>query len=184
MQSVGLLTVQTDEAWEVLRDSVEGLTNAEFSWEPVAGCWTIRRSDSGVWEIDYADPAPDPAPFTTIGWRVVHVAACKIMYYEYAFGAGQLAWDELTIPHTATDAIRWLEQAHANLARILATLNDSDLEQSRLTNWGEEWPTWRIFWVLAYHDVQHGAEIASLRHLFRLAGREWDLSLAPRIQHD
>lgn len=181
MRSVELLAMQTDEAWEMLWDSVEGVTDEEFFWQPVSGCWTIRRSDSGTWEIDYADPAPDPAPFTTIGWRVVHVAACKIMYYEYAFGAGQLTWDELMIPHTATDAVRWLAESHAQLSQTLSALEDSDLEQNRPTNWGEQWPTWRIFWVLAYHDLQHGAEIASLRHLFRLAGLPADFPFSPQV---
>lgn len=184
MKSIKLLTVQTNEAWEKLRNSVEGLTDEEFFWQPVPSCWTVRRSDSGTWEIDYADPAPDPTPFTTIGWRVVHVAACKIMYYEYAFGSGQLNWDELTIPHTAADAVGWLIEGHTQLSQTLSTLDDTDLEQSRPTNWGEQWPTWRILWVLAHHDLQHGAEIASLRHLFRLAGRGADLPSKPHMSHD
>jgi hypothetical protein len=31
-------------------------------------------------------PDPDPAPFTTIGWRLVHLADCKVMYHEWGFG--------------------------------------------------------------------------------------------------
>jgi hypothetical protein len=184
MRSVELLAMQTDEAWGMLRDSVEDLTDEEFFWQPIPGCWTIRPSDGGTWDIDYADPAPDPAPFTTIGWRVVHLAACKIMYHEYAFGPGQLGWDELAIPHTAADAVSWLTGGHTQLTQALSALDDSDLEQDRPTNWGSRWPTWRIFWVLAYHDLQHGAEISSLRHLFRLISRGADLQSELNVSHD
>ena len=40
----------------------------------------------------------------------------------------------------------------------------------RLTNWGEEWPTWRIFWTMIEHDIHHGAEIGALRDLLRVTG--------------
>jgi len=53
--------------------------------------------------VDYAGPAPDPPPFTTIAWRLVHLATCKVMYHEYAFSPGGLTWDELEIPHTNAD---------------------------------------------------------------------------------
>jgi uncharacterized damage-inducible protein DinB len=117
--------------------------------------------------VDYADPAPEPPPFTTIAWRLVHIAACKIMYHEYAFGPGKLTWDELDIPHTAADAIAWLEEGHARLRTALNGLTDADLEEMRLTNWGEPWPTWRIFWAMIHHDAHHGAEIGCLRDLYR-----------------
>ncbi|MFQ5436721.1 MAG: hypothetical protein ACE5FD_17830 [Anaerolineae bacterium] len=35
------------------------------------------------------------------------------------------------------------------------------------TIWGEMWPTWRIFWTMASHDLHHGAEIGCLRDLYR-----------------
>lgn len=167
-QMVALLAAEMDEAWETLRERLEGLTDEEFFWEPVPGCWTVRFGEDGRWSVDYADPAPDPPPFTTIGWRLVHVAACKVMYHEYAFGAGKLAWDELEIAHTAADAIAWLEEGHARLRAALDALSDGDLEEMRLTNWGELWPTWRIFWSMVSHDLHHGAEIGCLRDLYRV----------------
>jgi hypothetical protein len=117
--------------------------------------------------VDYTDPAPEPAPFTTIAWRLLHIEGCKVMYHEYAFGPGKLTWDELPVPHTAADAIASLEGSHARLRSALASLNDLDLEEMRLTNWGELWPTWRIFWTMILHDLHHGAEIGCLRDLYR-----------------
>ena len=167
-QMVALLAAEMDEAWETLRARLEGLTDEEMFWEPVPGCWTVRLGEDGRWSVDYADAAPDPPPFTTIAWRLVHVAACKVMYHEYAFGPGRLAWDELEIPHTAADAIAWLEEGHARLRAALYGLSDVDLEEMRSTNWGELWPAWRIFWTMVSHDLHHGAEIGSLRDLYRV----------------
>ena len=148
-QTAALLATQMDEAWHSLNRWLKDLTDEEFFWEPVPGCWTVHPAADGRWIIDYADPPPDPLPFTTIAWRVVHIAACKIMYHEYAFGAGRLTWDELEIPHSAASAVARLEKGHP-------------------TNWGELWPSWRIFWTMVAHDLQHGAEIGCLRDLYRV----------------
>ncbi len=171
-QTVELLTVAMDEAWETLHDRLEGLADQEFFWEPVPGCWTVHQDKDGRWIVDYARPAPEPPPFTTIAWRLVHVAACKIMYHEYAFGPRKLGWDDLDSPHTAADAVAWLEEGHSRLRTALVSLEDADLKELRPTNWGELWPTWRIFWTMIFHDVHHGAEIGCLRDLYQKEGRE------------
>jgi len=68
------------------------------------------------------------------------VSLCKLMYHEYAFGPARLTWDGLAVPHTAAEAIASLEENHARLCAALDGLNDSDLLEMRLTNWGERWP--------------------------------------------
>ncbi len=32
-----------DNAWNPLVERLDDLRDAEYMWEPVAGCWTIRR---------------------------------------------------------------------------------------------------------------------------------------------
>ena len=54
-----------------------------------------------------------------------------------------------------------------NTAVIVYTHKETVLDELRLTNWGERWPTWRIFWVMAAHDLHHGGEIGCLRDLYR-----------------
>lgn len=168
MRSARLLAQQLDEAYRMIQERVEGLTDEEFWWEPVPDAWTIRQGEDGRWAADYAEPDPVPPPFTTIGWRLVHVAECKIMYREYAFGLGRLTWPEIDSAHTAGDAIAQLEEGHAALASDLAALDDDELERPRATNWGEDWPTWKIFWTMIHHDIHHGAEIGALRDLHQL----------------
>lgn len=90
------------------------------------------------------------------------------MYHEYAFGPGKLMWPDLDSPHTAEDAVTALERGQALLADDLEGLQDTELDQPRMTNWGEEKPTWWILWTMIEHDVHHGAEIGVLRDLYRV----------------
>jgi hypothetical protein len=169
MSRKDLLAFQMDEAYRMMRDRVEGLTDEEFFWELVPDCWTVRKRPNGMWAVDYPEPPhPEPSPFTTIAWRLVHVAECKIMYHEYAFGPAKLTWPEIDSVHTAAEAIAQLEESHLALTADLAALLEADLDREVLTNWGEKWPAWRIFWAMLDHDLQHGGEIGVLRDLYRL----------------
>src|SRR5439155_433480 len=90
-------------------------------------------------------PHPDPPPFTTIAWRLVHVSECKLMYHEYAFGRAKLTFPDINSAHTTKDAIAQLEQGHALLQHDLLDIDDARLDREVLTNWGEKWPAWRTF---------------------------------------
>ena len=37
----------SDYAWQRLLDRFEGLTDEEYLWEPVPGCWTVRPGPEG-----------------------------------------------------------------------------------------------------------------------------------------
>ena len=153
-----------------------GMEDSEFFWEPVAGCWTVHRRDepgaaahadgSGEWVIDYEMPEPQPAPFTTIAWRTVHLAAVNHLYWDYAFGPATAPYD-LEFPGAARDAVAWLRQTQQRVVESLAALDDSELDERRRTNWGELWPTARIARTLVHEQVHHGAEISLLRDLYR-----------------
>lgn len=162
-----LLADQLDDAYRSLRSRVDGLTDDEFFWEPVPDCWTVRQAADGRWSVDYPDLHPVPGPVTTIAWRLVHLAECKVMYHEYAFGPARLTWPEIDSAHTAATAIAELEHGQGLLLAALAALRDDELDASRLTNWGEEWPAWRVFWTMIDHDLHHGGEIGVLRDLYR-----------------
>jgi hypothetical protein len=82
----------------------------------------VHRDPSGAWVTDYAEPDPDPAPFTTIGWRLVHLADCKVMYHEWAFGERRLTFPDLAAPATAAAALARLEEGHGRLRAALEAL--------------------------------------------------------------
>lgn len=168
--AVALLKMEMDDAWEELQGILEGLTKEEFNWQPAKDSWHLKRVGER-WTLDYADPAPDPPPVATIAWRMGHIATCKVMYVEYAFGARKLTWDDLDLPSTVTGMLEYLRESHAPLRAALEGLTDEDLQEMRYTNWGELWPTDKIFWTMIYHDLHHGAQIATLRELYRVLVR-------------
>jgi hypothetical protein len=49
---VTIIREQLEEAYDGIRASVDGLTDDEFFWEAVPGCWTVRRRDDGRWTVD------------------------------------------------------------------------------------------------------------------------------------
>ena len=161
-----------------LRRILTGLSDEEFFWEPVAGCWTVhRRSESrgvgadgsGEWVIDYDPTEPQPAPFTTVAWRTLHIASINYLYWDYAFGSASLSFD-LELPGDVTEATDWLFASHQPLLDALAALNDTDLDKLVPTNWGEQWPVHQILARLINEQVHHGAEISLLRDLYRCRG--------------
>ena len=108
----------------------------------------------------------------TIESIVLHVGACKIMYDDYAFGAGTLRfatpgvepWTEGKAP--AADVVAWVEEAHDRLAGHVAALaDDSELDRARLTNWGELRATRWIVAAMITHDAYHAGEINHLRSM-------------------
>ena len=168
MTHVELLAAQMDEVYGRLRRRLEGLGDDEYFWEPVPGCWAVRRDGSGGWVTDYAEPDPDPPPLTTIGWRLVHLADCKLVYHEWAFGERRLTFPDLATPGTAAGAVARLEEGQGLLRAALAGLGDEELDGPRWTNWGERWPAWRVLWTMIDHDAHHGGEIGCLRDLYRV----------------
>jgi hypothetical protein len=64
---------QIDWWWSsIFRPRLDGLTEAEFFWEPAEDCWTLHSRD-GRTEVDYHWPPARQAPFTTIAWRMCHI---------------------------------------------------------------------------------------------------------------
>jgi len=92
--------------WE-LQGAYDALANRS-TVSPTLSSSGSRHRDAGpcadetmALAVDYPEPPhPDPAPFTTIGWRLVHVAECKVMYHEYAFGGAKLTFPEIDSAHT------------------------------------------------------------------------------------
>ncbi|HWI02509.1 MAG TPA: hypothetical protein VNT52_01540, partial [Acidimicrobiales bacterium] len=67
---LGALVFQIEYWWAAgFRPRLNGLTDEEYLWEPVAGCWTLHPTDDGQVLYDHAWPPPRPSPFTTIAWR-------------------------------------------------------------------------------------------------------------------
>jgi len=161
-----------------LQRVLSGVTDQEFFWEPVAGCWTLHRRSqtrgvsaegSGEWVIDYDLSQPQPAPFTTIAWRTLHLASVNYLYWDYAFGSASLTFS-LELPGDAAEATDWLFSSHQPVKDALTGLGDLDLDKLVATSWGAEWPLHRVILALINEQVHHGAEISLMRDLYRCRG--------------
>lgn len=160
------------ETYDGLLRTLNGLTDDEFFWEPAPGCWTVFLDAAGRWTYQYEEPDPSPSPLTTIGWRLVHIALCKVMYHEWAFGPARERFDTIENPHDVSSSMAMLHEGHRLLTADLTALSDADLMSPVRTNWGDRWPAWRIFWEMTAHDAHHGAEIGALRDLYRTSSTQ------------
>ena len=164
---VGLVLGMMDDAyegsaWHSLKRTLRGLTRAEMHYRPVAETLDVEQRGN-------------PPYVATIARKVVHVALCKVMYENHAFGGRTLnwggAWDTLGL----TEAVKGprklvaaLDRAHKRLRRTLASLADADLDKKVFTNWGAKVPAWWIFNTMIQHDLWHGAQISTLRTMYTL----------------
>jgi uncharacterized damage-inducible protein DinB len=145
------------------------LTDEEYRWEPVPACWNVRPSaDSrSGWTVDYPEVHPSPPPFTTIAWRLLHIADGNTVYWEHSFGPGGRDFWDLAPHGDAAGAVAYLEASEAPITATLAHMDDRGLEEVRPTHFGTPWPAARVITVLINEQVHHGAEVGVLRDLYR-----------------
>jgi uncharacterized damage-inducible protein DinB len=93
------------------------------------------------------------------------------MYDEYAFGPGELTWDDPKLQPwpegmaPRAETVAWLQAMHERLVEHVASLHDDDLGAKRASNWGEMKETRWLLSVLIQHDTYHAGEINHLRSL-------------------
>lgn len=112
------------EQWEVhwtqhVRPRLRGLTDEEYFWSPVPDAWNVRprgtstapvQAGGGDFTIDFAFPEPDPAPFTTIAWRLGHVVVGVLAVRNAAhFGAPEASYASWEYAGDAATALDQLE---------------------------------------------------------------------------
>lgn len=124
----------------------------------------------GVGESEWR--ALPPGAARSVESIVLHVASVKLMYDEYAFGAGRLNWGDAEVEPWAdggapiSEALRWLAATHERVAASVARLADDDeLDRERPTNWGEMRSTRWLLAMLITHDAYHAGEINHLRSM-------------------
>jgi hypothetical protein len=179
--AVRLLTNQWHRSCERLVQRLDGLSDDEYRWEPVVGCWNVRPSPDAPrgWTVDYPEVHPDPPPFTTIAWRMLHISDGNTIYWEHAFGPGKKNFGDLAPHGSALDAIEYLIESQRPITATLERLDDDQLDEERPTQFGAPWPARRVLAVLLDEQLHHGAEIGVLRDLYR-AGFHWPAQLSNR----
>lgn len=176
---------QIDWHWQAqLRPRLEGLSDAEYRWEPVPGAWSVRRrgepsavsadaggmqGGAGDWVIDFACPEPTPAPVTTIAWRLGHVIvgvlAARVAAHFGGPEADYLTWE---YAGTAAGALAQLDEQYAAWMAGVRALDAAALRRPCGPAEGEhaERPLATLILHINRELIHHGAEIALLRDLY------------------
>ena len=157
-----------DQAWERLDQRLTGLGDAEYLDEPVRGAWSVRRADDGSWTADWADPDPDPAPVTTIAWRLWHLASdCLAGYLDRSPAGRPLTVTGRQWHGSAAAAVRDLATAGTAFRTAMTDLGEDGMWQPLGPSWGPfAAAPWADLLVHATDELaHHGAEIALLRDL-------------------
>ncbi|MGH3582927.1 MAG: DinB family protein [Mycobacterium sp.] len=161
-----LLADQLDFHWtHQLRPRLSGLTDDEYFWEPVPGCWTLHRDGA----IDFAYPPTQPEPFTTIAWRLAHVIVGVLAMRNHShFGGPPADYESWAYATSAGTALRQLDEAYARWITGVRALSDDDLTQPCGPAEGPYADESMAVLVLHINRemIHHGAEIACIRDLY------------------
>ncbi|MEU5873189.1 DinB family protein [Glycomyces sp. NPDC047369] len=171
------LADQLDRHWRKnLRPRLDDLTDEEYFWEPVPGCWSIRprgtstapmSAGSGAWTVDHASPDPVPAPVTTIAWRLAHIIVSCLGYrVGWHFGGQDVDSQTFAYAGTADEALHQLDEMYGRWNAGVRELSDADLENPPPVG-TERFPMEGIILHVNRELIHHGAEISLLRDLYR-----------------
>jgi hypothetical protein len=174
-----LLVGQLEFYWNVhLRPRLEGLTDEEHLWEPVDGCWNLRRDPDGTYRMDGQQPAPSPTPVTTIAWRLFHVATGMGTRAGTFFGDGTVPDDAdmfdprhlpAELPVTAAAGVQLLDDSYQRWRTAIAGLDEAALSRPlgpRGAYFADE-PMAALVIHVNREVMHHGGEICLLRDLYR-----------------
>lgn len=171
---------QLDWYWQHhFRPRLNSLTDEEYFWEPVAGCWNVHRrgastapmqAGSGAFTIDFAFPEPDPPPVTTIAWRLGHIIVGVLgARASNHFGDRSINYQSFDYAGTAAGALRQLDDAYAAWTDGVQELGSAGLAHPCGPDEGAfaDHPMAALVLHINRETMHHGAEILLLRDLYR-----------------
>jgi hypothetical protein len=174
-----VLVGQLEFYWAAhLHPRLRGLTDEEYFWEPVEGCWTLRRGPDGRYLLDAQWPEPSPPPVTTIAWRLIHVGVGFATRGSAFFGDGAVPDDATMfdprhapahLPADAAAAIAFLETTYQQWHDGIAGLDEEALS-APLGPKGAQFANDPMAELIAHVNrevMHHGGEIGLLRDLYR-----------------
>ncbi|MET7447267.1 MULTISPECIES: DinB family protein [unclassified Streptomyces] len=166
---------------------VPPLTDEEYLWEPVPGCWSVRRRDTGPgpgataltgagdWGRDTAPhPHPSPPPFTTLAWRLSHLSELLTLRADHTAGSRSLTRDDYRPVGDAAGALADFGASADAWRAALLGADDAALDTVGYSSYPHGSDPEDLFletvWWVNQEMLHHGAEIALLRDLYRVRG--------------
>ena len=177
--SLRVLVDQLEWHWQhQLRPRLDGLTDDEYYWQPVPGCWTLsRRGQStapislgaGEFTMDYAPPPHDREPVTTIAWRLAHLVGVFGSPAASHFGDAPVDHSAVRYAGTAENALRQLDDGHDAWVSDVRSLAAAGLARPQGPISPPEYadaPMAKLILHIHREVIHHGAEICLLRDLY------------------
>lgn len=136
--AVRLLHGMWEQSCARLQRRCRGLSDEELLWEPVSQAWNLVPDPTrpGGWTYPYEDDQPEPAPVTTLGWRLVHLIADNEIYVENAFGRDLRNFPDLEVHGTAPEVLADWRASREPVSEWLTVAVDADLQQPRPSHLG------------------------------------------------
>ncbi len=168
---------QLDWHWHnQARRRLDGLTTPEYFWEPAADAWNIRpRGEgsapavgAGEYTMDLVFPGPDPAPVTTIAWRLAHVIVGVFGHRNAShFGGPATEFTSFRYAGTPDGALRQLDEVYAQWTRGVRELGQDGLGRPCGPAEGPfaDFPLGTLVLHINREAIHHLAEVALLRDL-------------------
>lgn len=182
------LADQLDFIWSnQARPRLEGLTDEEYLWEPVSDCLSVRHRDAGApdlvthraggggWLCDWAFPEPDPAPVTTIAWRLAHVIVGVLGARAHShFDGPPCDYQSWVYAGSADDALAQLDAAYDAWTSGVRGLTAETLARPVGPAEGpwQKHPMLTLVLHINREVIHHLAEVALLRDLWLRLGPE------------
>jgi hypothetical protein len=157
-----------DYIWGRVRARCNGLTQDEYLWEPSPGCWSVRDTD-GVPSVERDEPDPDPAPVTTVAWRLWHIGSdCLAGYTQGGLGPWPLQVRDREWFMDVDAALAAVDTAWSAFRTGLGALGEDGMNAPLGERWGPyAEDSWAALVLHAQDELSHhGAEIALLRDLY------------------
>ncbi|HUJ08092.1 MAG TPA: DinB family protein [Streptosporangiaceae bacterium] len=173
------LAEQLDWQWrENMRPRLDSLTDREYFWEPVPGCWSVRpRAESaapravgtGDFVYEFAYPEPEPPPVTTIAWRLAHMIVGVFASRNAGhFGGPPADWENWEYAPTAAAALDQLDEVYAAWIAGVRALDADGLARPCGPAEGpySDCPLSQLVLHINREALWHGGEICLLRDLY------------------
>ncbi len=174
------LREQLDWHWQYhVLPRLAGLSDEEYFWEPVSGCWNVRRrgestapitAGSGEFTVDFELPEPTPPPVTTIAWRLAHIIVGVFGERSAShFDGPSIDYDTFAYAGTAKDALAQLEEGYLRWSDGVRGLGEEGLSRPCGPAEGPfaDAPLADLVLHINREAIHHLAEILLLRDLYR-----------------
>lgn len=177
----GVLLDLLSTSVDISRERLASVADDEYLWSPATPCWTVRRRGDraaapaaygpGEWLLDRAVDPGDAPPFTTIAWRLGHLANGFASRSEWSFGNHQV--DPAVVVDfapTAREGLELLWSAVQQFTDGVAATSEADLDRIGYSQMpgglDPVVPFCSIVWWQTRELIHHTAEAALLRDLY------------------